>query len=124
MGGLNFYNFDKQCVTQRTLAIDEFQHPHTAERMIDKYSSVHDSFGIKPAQIALIFSDNASNMVKAFDLLDTELNTITVPYADEHNKFENLDTQILSSDHFSVSHLFPLMTMLLPRYLERETTAH
>ena len=33
-------------------------------------------------------------------------------------------TQILSSDHFSVSHLFPLMTMLLPRYLEREMTIH
>ena len=31
-------------------------------------------------------------MVKAFDLLDTELNTITIPYADEHNELENLDT--------------------------------
>ena len=31
-------------------------------------------------------------------------------------------TLILSSDHFSISHLFPLMTMLLPRYLEKETT--
>ena len=31
---------------------------------------------------------------------------------------------ILSSDHFSVSNLFHLMTILLPRYLERETTMH
>ena len=33
-------------------------------------------------------------------------------------------TQILSCDHFSVSHLFTLMTMLLPRCLEKETTVH
>ena len=32
-------------------------------------------------------------MVKAFDLLDTELNTVTIPYADEHNELENLDTE-------------------------------
>ena len=33
-------------------------------------------------------------------------------------------TQILSCDHFSVSNLFPLMTMLLPRYSGEETTMH
>ena len=33
-------------------------------------------------------------------------------------------TLILSSNHFSVSNLFPLMTILSPRYLERETTMH
>lgn len=30
------HNFDKQCVTQRTITIDEFHHPHTAERIIEK----------------------------------------------------------------------------------------
>ena len=87
---INFYNFDKQCVTQRTIAIDEFHHPHTAERIIEKYSSVHGSFGIRPVQIALIFSDNASNMVKTFDLLDSELYTIPDPH--DHDQLEDLDT--------------------------------
>ena len=59
-----------QCVSERTIVIDEFHHPHTAKRIIENYSSLQDSFDIKPAQIALIFSDNASNMDKAFDLLD------------------------------------------------------
>ena len=75
---INFYNFDKNCVSQRTLAIDDFHHPHTGERIIEKFTSIHDSFGIKPIQIALVFSDNASNMLKAFKLLENKTDTITV----------------------------------------------
>ena len=87
---INFYNLDKQCVTQRTIAIDELHHQQTTEQTIEKYSSVHDSFGIRPVQIALILSDNASNMVKAFDLPDSELYTTPDPH--DHDQLEDLDT--------------------------------
>ena len=33
---INYCNFDKQCVSQRTLAIDEFFQPHTAKRITEK----------------------------------------------------------------------------------------
>ena len=43
-------------------------------------------------KLLFIFSDNASNMVKAFDLLDNGLYTYTIPDTDDHKELEDLDT--------------------------------
>ena len=85
---INFYNFDKLCVSQRTLAIGEFCHPHTVKRITEKYKSIHECFGRKPTQISFVFSDSASNMLKAFDILGAE----TDESPDSNSVLEDSDT--------------------------------
>ena len=62
---VNFYNFDAQKLQQLVLAVDEFEHPHTAARLEDRFKKGHQFFGILQEQLTLIWTDNASNMMAA-----------------------------------------------------------
>ena len=62
---VNFYNFDAQKPQQLVLAVDEFEHPHTAARLEDRFKKGHQFFGILQEQLTLIWTDNASNMMAA-----------------------------------------------------------
>ena len=68
---VNFYDFKVQKAQQFVIAIDEFHHPHTAARLEERFKKGHQFFGINQEQIALIWTDNASNMM-AFALIDDE----------------------------------------------------
>ena len=67
---VNFYNFDAQKPQQLVLAVDEFEHPHTAARLEDRFKKGHQFFGILQEQLTLIWTDNVSNMMAAAFIQD------------------------------------------------------
>lgn len=57
----------------RVLSCKNFKNPHTAERIAEELSSIHESYGLAVQKIVSTITDNASNMVKAFKEFGVEI---------------------------------------------------
>lgn len=62
-------NFERQ---SRVLACRHFESPHTAERIGEILCGVHAEYGLEAPRIVASVTDNARNMIKAFEVFGIE----------------------------------------------------
>ena len=145
---VNFYNFDAQKPQQLVLAVDEFEHPHTAARLEDRFKKGHQFFGILQEQLTLILIGDVATRFDSTFLIMERLCTLEVAeklprFIEQHptattnllpgthtwKEMEALKdllkpfysvTTLLSGDTWTISLLYPLLRLLLPRVLKKD----
>ena len=70
----HFYHINDAKKYQLVLALREFPHPHTAQNIMDLLIFILKEYKIDIQNVFKVITDRVSNMIKACDLLENEIN--------------------------------------------------
>lgn len=73
----------------RVLACPHFKNPHSGDRIAKKLGKVHDTYGLRGENLVASTTDNAKNMIKAFEDFGVKL----IPDPDESEAEESSDDE-------------------------------
>lgn len=97
------------------LAVKHFKSPHTAERVAEIISEVHEEFELRGEKIIATVTDNGSNMVKAFRVFGVSL----LEDIEEEEEGDDTEPELLGNAELEVGggeEGFDIPNVLLPKH--------